>query len=61
MFKSLFKTPQIMSPALRDEIQSLCRDQQIARLTMPHALRRDVGLDCGCDTPRARSRWPLIF
>lgn len=43
------KSPQKAPPrAVRDEILSLCRHEQITRLQLARHLQRDFDLDCGC-------------
>ncbi len=34
---------------IRDEVLSMCRSYQIRNLDMPKRIKRDLGLDCGCD------------
>ena len=52
MFRNLFKPRARMSRALRDELHSLCHASQIETLSQSRHMRRDVGLDCGCDRPK---------
>ncbi len=40
-----------LSRALQDELHSLCHAQQVEALQQSRHMRRDVGLDCGCDRP----------
>lgn len=47
------------SSALRDEIETLCQRAQFDALHLPDRLRRDIGLDCGCLTPRPPHRPPF--
>lgn len=51
MLRHLFKPKERMRDALRDELHSLCHAEQIRTLTLPRDVKRDVGLDCGCDRP----------
>ena len=43
-----------LSKAMRDEIDAICHALQIEALAVPGHLRKDVGLDCGCDQARSR-------
>ena len=44
--------------ALEEDLLALCNARQIEVLSIPQTLRRDVGLDCGCDPlPRRSSRF----
>ncbi len=40
---------------VEEEIQSLCRDRQMRHL--PHSVRKDIGLDCGCQRSDHWVRW----
>ena len=40
-----------LSRALEDELHSLCHAQQVETLQHSRHMRRDDGLDCGCDRP----------
>lgn len=53
MFRTLFRPRPRMSKALRDELHSLCHASQIEALGQSRHMRRDVGLDCGCDRPES--------
>ncbi len=48
MFRRLFATPRKHPADVAAEIASLCHAAQFEILAMPKALRKDVGLDCGC-------------
>ncbi|SDK17817.1 hypothetical protein [Aliiruegeria lutimaris] len=49
MLKRLFRqTPRALPRDIESEIASICRASQIERLSLSPHLRRDVGLDCGC-------------
>lgn len=54
MFARLFATPRRHPRDVAEEIASICRAAQLDRLALPSGLRRDVGLDCGCDSPGTR-------
>ena len=49
MLRDLFKPRQRKSRTLRDELHALCHAVQIETLNQSRHMRRDVGLDCGCD------------
>ena len=49
MLRDLFKPRQRKSRTLRDELHALCHAVQIETLNHSRHMRRDVGLDCGCD------------
>ena len=51
MFRTFFALPRRTPKDIEGELHSLCHADQIERLAMPAALRKDVGLDCGCDRP----------
>ena len=51
MFKRRPAPPRQMPADLREEIEAMCHARQIEQLALPRALRRDVGLDCGCISP----------
>ena len=50
-----FQIPRRRPKDVEAEIQSLCRDQQMRHLSL--AVRKDVGLDCGCQQPSRLVKW----
>lgn len=59
MFGKWFTSRPRMSRALEDELHSLCHAQQVEALRHSRHMRRDVGLDCGCDRSDLSSMQPL--
>lgn len=49
MLTKLFAPPRRLPRDIRDEIHALCHSEQIRRLALPDEIRRDLGMDCGCD------------
>lgn len=52
MFKRFFSAPTRMPRDVEDEILSMCREAAIEAHGFSRHMRRDVGLDCGCDLTR---------
>lgn len=50
-----FRTRKPRRPTLpdsvREEVHSICRAQQLDKLSLSQHLLRDVGMDCGCIGP----------
>ncbi len=58
MFRTLFRPSARLPRTIEEELHSLCHAAQVEALS-PH-LRRDIGVDCGCDMPVPSRRAPRL-
>ena len=49
MFRSWNRPEPKLTEDVMNEIRSICHSQQVSLLALPQSLRRDTGIDCGCD------------
>ncbi len=55
MFVSWKRSEPELTEDVLNEIRSICHARQVSLLAIPQSLRRDTGVDCGCEQPtRAR-------
>lgn len=51
------RSPKPRNRTLNEELQAMCNASQLERLSVSAHLRRDIGVDCGCDRLPSTRPW----